>query len=169
MNRVPEDDWNVRILSKSDHVTSSAGLTIPTHGPLSEANRADAVVFASGKGVDKAIADADFIGAFDLDDGRQLIGSMCAGALILTELRLLDGRRATTYPTRMATLRQRGIEVVEEGFVRQGNLATAAGCLAAQDLAAWIIETLADRELADAVFASIKPVGEGCATFPGWA
>ena len=103
LNRVAEDDWNVRILGKSDHVTSSVGLTIPTHGSLSEANRADAVVFASGKGIDTAIAEAGFISAFDLDDGRQLIGSMCAGAPILGELGLLDGPWATTYPTRMAT------------------------------------------------------------------
>jgi hypothetical protein len=54
-----------------------------------------------------------------------------------------------------------GVEVVEKPFVLQGNIATAAGCLAAQYLAGWVIETLRGTAVRDAVLKSIQPIGEG--------
>ena len=162
-------DWTIRILGKTDHVTSVAGLRIPTHGRLEETKQSDAVIFASGVGVEDVLADAEFLAALYLDEERQLIGSMCAGAVILAEKGLLRGRRATTYPTYFKRLAgYEGVEVVDEAFVRNGNVATAGGCLAAQLLCGWITETLVNADLADAVMASILPVGQGCRAFAGW-
>ena len=162
-------DWDVRILGKTDHVTSVAGLKIPTHGRLAETKDSAAVIFASGVGVEDVLRDADFLAALHLDEERQLIGSMCAGAVILAEKGLLRGRRATTYPTYFAKLATyEGVEPVEEPFVPNGNVATAGGCLAAQTLCGWIMEKLAGAELAEAVMASILPVGQGCKAFAGW-
>ncbi len=162
-------DWNIKILGKTDHVTSVAGLKIPTHGRLEETKDSAAVVFASGIGVEDVLKDRAFLDALHLDESRQLIGSMCAGAIILAEKGLLKGRTATTYPTyfkRLATYE--GVQPVEEAFVPHGNVATAGGCLAAQNLSAWIMEKLVGRELAEAVLASILPVGQGCKAFSGW-
>ena len=162
-------EWTIKILGKTDHVTSVAGLRIPTHGRLEETAHSDVVVFASGVGVEDALADPEFMAALHLDEEKQLIGSMCAGAVILAEKGLLKGRRATTYPTYFKRLAAyEGVEVVEEAFVRNGNVATAGGCLAAQLLCGWITETLKSAELADAVMASILPVGQGCRAFAGW-
>jgi len=162
-------DWRVRILGKTPYVTSVAGLTIPTHARLEETSISDAVIFGSGVGVEECIKDREFLDALDLDEGRQLIGSMCAGAIILAEKGLLKGRRATTYPTYFKRLAEyEGVQPVHEPFVRNGNVATAGGCLAAQNLCDWIMETLGGRELAEAVQASILPVGEGCKAFTGW-
>jgi transcriptional regulator GlxA family with amidase domain len=162
-------DWDIRILGKTDHVTSVAGLKIPTHGRLDETKDSGAVIFASGIGVEDVLKDRDFLDALHLDESRQLIGSMCAGAIILAEKGLLKGRKATTYPTyfkRLATYE--GVEPVEEPFVPNGNVATAGGCLAAQLLCGWIMEKLVSIDLADAVLASILPVGQGCKAFAGW-
>jgi transcriptional regulator GlxA family with amidase domain len=162
-------DWTIKILGKTDHVTSVAGLRIPTHGRLEETAESDVVIFASGVGVADVLNDPEFLDALHLDETRQLIGSMCAGAVILAEKGLLKGRRATTYPTYFKRLAEyEGVEVVDEAFVRNGNVATAGGCLAAQLLCGWITETLASAELADAVIASILPVGQGCKAFTGW-
>ena len=35
-------------------------------------------------------------------------------------------------------------------------------------LCGWIMEKLVSKDLADAVMASILPVGEGCKAFAGW-
>jgi len=162
-------DWTIRILGKTDHVTSVAGLTIPTHGRLEETRDSDAVIFASGIGVEDVLKDKAFLDALHLDEKRQLIGSMCAGAIILAEKGLLKGRRATTYPTYFKRLAgYEGVQPVNEAFVPNGNVATAGGCLAAQNLCRWIMEKLASADLADAVLASILPVGEGCKAFSGW-
>lgn len=162
-------DWSVRILAKTDHVTSVAGLTIPTHGRLEETASSDAVIFASGIGIEDCLRDQNFLDALALDERKQLIGSMCAGAVILAHKGLLAGRTATTYPTYMKRLgAYPGVTPVDQPFVRHGNVATAGGCLAAQSLCQWVMESLAGREISDAVLASILPVGEGCKAFAGW-
>jgi transcriptional regulator GlxA family with amidase domain len=162
-------DWNIRILGKGSHVTSVAGLKIPTHGPLDETKASQVVVVASGIGIEDVLVDRAFLDALHLDEKNQLIGSMCGGAVILAEKGLLRGRKATTYPTYFDRLaKYEGVQPVHEAFVPNGNVATAGGCLAAQLLSGWIMEKMVSRDLADMVLATILPVGQGCKAFPGW-
>jgi transcriptional regulator GlxA family with amidase domain len=161
LKRIRVPGWNVRILGEQSHHTSASGLTIPMHGSLDEANSSDAVLFASGPGTRKKVKDAGFLSSFKLDLEKQMIGSMCSGALILAALGLLDGKQATTYPSAKKLLESYGVEVIEKPFVLQGNIATAAGCLAAQYLAGWVIEKSLGSEVKAAVLKSIMPVGEG--------
>jgi transcriptional regulator GlxA family with amidase domain len=119
------------------------------------------VLFTSGKGTRVKIQDDSYLAQFGLDPDRQLVGSICSGALLLGALGLLEGKRATTYPSAKAILERYGVRVVEEPFVVEGNVATAGGCLAGQYLAGWVIERLVGRAIADAVITSCQPVGEG--------
>ncbi|MFE8702261.1 DJ-1/PfpI family protein [Cytobacillus sp. FJAT-54145] len=100
-----------------------------------------------------------YLSRLKVDNSRQLIGSMCSGALLLGGLGLLTGKKATTYPTAVNQLRKLGVNVVKESFVQQGNIVTAAGCLAAQDLTYWIISTLYGEKMASTIFTTIQPVG----------
>lgn len=161
LNRVRHPGWKVSILGAQREHFSSTGLRVATHGRLEEANDSDIVLFASGKGTRRVLEDERFLGAFQLDPGRQLIGSMCSGALILAKLGLLEGVRATTYPTSVKLLREMGVEVVEEPLVREGNVATAAGCLAAQYLVGWVIEEKFGAAERRRALKMIQPVGEG--------
>lgn len=102
-------DWNTRILASRPVIRSAHGLSISVHGALSEANHADAVLFASGRqGIPAALADPDFLPAFRLDPARQHIGPICAGAFILERLGLLSGGRATTHPDARGGLQMLG-------------------------------------------------------------
>ncbi len=159
LNRVRRPDWTVKLVGTMAHHTSVSGLTIPMHGQIEEANHADAVLFASGPATRTLRFDRDYLARFRLDARRQFIGSMCSGALLLAALGLLEGKRATTLPTASALLREAGVDVVDAPFVREGNIATAAACLAGVDLAAWTIEMLAGKEARDAALAEVQPVG----------
>lgn len=161
LNRVHLPNWTVRILGDANFHTSMTGLTVNTHGHVAEANASDAVIFTSGKGTRVKLADRDYLAQFKLDPERQLIGSVCSGALLLASLGLLTGKRATTYPSAKPILEQYGVEVVEAPLVIQGNIATAGGCLAGQYLVKWLIERLVGPEISEAVIASCQPVGEG--------
>lgn len=86
---------------------------------------------------------------------------MCSRALLLGALGLLTGKKATTYPTVVQQLEQYGVNVVEESFVNEGNVSTAAGCLAAQELVSWIIKLLIDEEMVNKVIETVQPVGKG--------
>ncbi len=161
LNRVKVADWSVRILGERDAHVSKTGISIATKGRLEEANDADAVLFVSGSGTRERIADENWLSTFKLDPARQMIGSICSGALILAKLGLLDGKTATTYPTTKPLLESFGVKVVEEPFVGHGNVATAGGCLAQQYLIGWVVESLAGTEWSDLILKSIQPVGEG--------
>ena len=161
LHRVRRPDWTVKLLGTEAHHTSRSGLTIPMHGRVEEAGLADAVLFASGPATRELRFDRDYLARFTLDPKRQLIGSMCSGALLLAALGLLEGKRATTYPTAVQLLRDAGVEVVDEPFVREGNIATAAACLAGVDLAGWVIETFLGKGARDAALAEVRPAGRG--------
>ena len=161
LKRVRIPDWEVKILGDKPVHTSTAGLKIPMHGDISEAKSCDVVLFSSGPGTRAKYVDKNYLGAFELDPNRQMIGSMCSGALILAAMGLLKNREATTYPTAKSLLESLGVIVVEKPFIQNGNIATAAGCLAAQYLVGWVVETKVGVEMRRTVLKSIQPVGEG--------
>ena len=161
LNRVQEPGCRVRILGEAEKHVSTTGVEIRMHGHISESAACDVVLFSSGMGTRRKRTDPAFLSAFHLDPARQLIGSMCSGALLLAALGLLEGKSATTYPTARHLLESTGVRVVERPFVREGNVATAAGCLAAQYLAGWVIEEKFGVAKREDVLRSIMPVGEG--------
>jgi len=156
-----QKDWQVRILGKQLELRSAHGLRIPTHGRLEEASQADVVLFSSGKdGVPAAMSDPAFMGAFQLDPSRQLVGSICAGAFILARLGLLPHALATTHPEARAALRAEGVEPDERPFVCEGNVATAGGCLAALYLVGWVAERLLGKEKCLETLRPVLPSGQ---------
>lgn len=159
--RLIHKDWQVKIVGTAPYHTSVCGIKLETHGDLTECLDADAVFFSSGAGTRKLIKDAEYLQQFNLDPSRQIISSMCSGALILAALGLLDGLTATTYPTAIEELKSYGVEVVEQPLVIHDNIATAAGCLAALDLVGFIVEKLSDKKTRNEVLASVQPVGQG--------
>ncbi|MGZ4164502.1 MAG: DJ-1/PfpI family protein [Tumebacillaceae bacterium] len=166
LNRVPAysglKDWEVKLVGTQSHHTSQHGLTIPMMADLSYLTTADAVIVESGPGVQKLLKDPDYIDQLRnlLDPSRQLIGSMCSGALLLAELGLLHGKTATTYRTRMKQLAAyEGVDVIDAPFVQHENVATAAQCLSALHLVRWIIERLVSPEVAEKVYLSVKENG----------
>ena len=160
LNRVETADWQVKLLGDKESHISSTGVEVKMHGPLNEADSSDAVLFCSGKGTLKEYQDRAFLVAFSLDEGRQLIGVIDSGALLLGALGFLRGRKATTYPSAelKKLLESMGAEVVWESFVRNGNLATAAQCLSGQYLAGWVIENLAGLEQKEKALKSVAPL-----------
>ncbi|MBY8607337.1 DJ-1/PfpI family protein [Burkholderia arboris] len=154
-------DWRVRILGAQPVLHSAHGLAIPTHGPLSDTNRADAVLFSSGKqGIPAALASPDFLPAFDLDPARQHIGSICAGAFILERLGLLPERRATTHPDARDGLLAHGLQAPDQPLVCHGNVATAGGCLAALYLTGWLVESMFDADKRRDTLLPVLPAGQ---------
>jgi transcriptional regulator GlxA family with amidase domain len=160
-NRVRIPDWEVRILGEKSHHISTTGLLAATHGSLEQANESDVVLFVSGQGTRTKMHDRLWLSSFKLNPERQMIASVCSGALLLAALGLLEGKTATTYPTTKQLLEGFGITVEEKPFIAHGNIATSGGCLAAQYVAGWVIEKKADKAWKELVLKSIQPVGEG--------
>jgi transcriptional regulator GlxA family with amidase domain len=160
--KVRHKDFEVKLVGTADSHISSAGINLDMHGSIEECNDADLVFFGSGAGARAVVKDQAYLGRFNLDPSRQLICSMCSGALIIAALGHLEGLKATTYPSVFELLKGYGVEVLEDKhLVIQGNIGTAAGCLAAVDLMAWAIEKMYDEKTSQDVIASVLPIGQG--------
>jgi transcriptional regulator GlxA family with amidase domain len=161
LNRVDEPGWQVELLGDKPSHVSSTGIEVKMHGPLTEANSSDAVLFCSGKGSRKKMHERAFLDAFRLDADRQLLCAIDSGALLLGALGFLNGKRATSYPSEeiKSALEGMGAEVVWDSFIAEGNVATAARCLAGQYLAGWVIEKLVGVEQRSKALESVAPLG----------
>jgi putative intracellular protease/amidase len=77
--------------------------------------------------------------------------SVCSGALVLAAAGLLKGLKATTHWAAMDYLAAFGAEPVQERFVRQGKIITAAGVSAGIDMALYLAGEVAGAEVAKSI------------------
>ncbi|ROS05502.1 DJ-1/PfpI family protein [Sinobacterium caligoides] len=160
LNRMKEAGWNVQITCPSEYVTSMNGVKVAAQQPLEFANSADVVLVGSGIYTRDIAKDSNILGRLNLQPNKQLICSQCSGTLLLSVLGLLAGRPACTDLTTKPWVVESGIEVLNQAFFAQGNIATAGGCLSSQYLATWIIARLAGKEAAESAINYVAPVGE---------
>lgn len=160
LQRVKIPGWTVSIASPTKQVRSMNGLLLEAQISLPEACSADAVFVGSGMATREVVQNPTLMAQLKLDPARQLIGAQCSGALILAKLGLLDGGVACTDLTTKPWVVEAGVEVLNQPFFANGNVATAGGCLASQYLAAWMIARLVGLDEAKSAVHYVAPVGE---------
>ncbi len=129
-------------------VKTTSGLTIEADASFDEARQndqpIDTLIVTGGHGTMTAIEDEmllDFVS--DAASRSARIVSICTGAMILAEVGLLDGKRATTHwwwcPILKKTYPQ--VQVEDDAiFIRDGNIWTSAGVTTGMDLALSLVE-----------------------------
>lgn len=160
LNRIKTPGWRVTLSCPTALVTSMNGVTVHAQSSLEEACAADAILVGSGVRTREIVGSPELLARLKLDPARQLIGAQCSGTLILAKLGLLGGVPACTDLTTKLWVQEAGIEVINQPFYAQGNVATAGGCLASQYLAAWIIARFEGEEAARDALHYVAPVGE---------
>lgn len=160
LNRIRKPGWRVSLCCPAAEVTSMNGVTVRAQSSLEDAGSADAVIVGSGVQTRAIVGDPALMGRLALDPDRQLIGAQCSGTLILAKLGLLGSVPACTDLTTRPWVQEAGVEVLNQPFHAQGNVATAGGCLASPYLAAWIIARAEGVEAARAALHYVAPVGE---------
>lgn len=160
LNRMKGEGWNVQITSPTASVTSMNGVTINAQQPLEFANSADVVLFGSGMETRNIAQDKQLLARLNLNPENQLIGAQCSGALLLSVLGLLNQIPACTDLTTKPWVIESGVNVLDQAFFAEGNIATAGGCLSSSYLAAWVIAKRAGIAQAEAAIHYVAPVGE---------
>lgn len=155
-----DKDWRVSIASPTSRVTSMNGLTIDAHIGLEEACQADAVLVGSGMKTREVANDPAIMTQLRLDTTKQLVAAQCSGTFLLAKLGLLGQAPACTDTTSKPWVQAAGINIVNQAFYSEGNIATAGGCLSAQYLAAWMVARLKGVSEAREVLHYFAPVGE---------
>jgi transcriptional regulator GlxA family with amidase domain len=80
-----------------------------------------------------------------------VMAGVCTGAMLLAHAWVIGSRPANTHHTAWADLQATGATLVKDRVVDDGDLITAGGVASGLDLALWIVERYAGRELADKV------------------
>ncbi len=160
LNRIKRPDWRVSLCSPSPTVISMNGVTLHAQSTLAEACAADVVLFGSGMKTRDIANDPNVMAQLKLDPARQLIGAQCSGTLMLAKLGLLKKIPACTDLLTKPWVIEAGVDVLNQPFFAEGNVATAGGCLASQYLAAWVIARLEGLAAAESALHYVAPVGE---------
>jgi transcriptional regulator GlxA family with amidase domain len=159
-NRVKKPGWKVSICCPTPTVTSMNGVTVQAQSLLEEARDAGAVIVGSGIQTRNIAQDAALLARLQLDPSRQLIGAQCSGTLLLAKLGLLGHVPACTDLTTKPWVQEAGVQVLNQPFHAEGNIATAGGCLSSSYLAAWVIARTEGRAAAESAIHYVAPVGE---------
>lgn len=160
LNRVKAPGWRVSLACPTATVTSMNGVAVQAMCTLEEACDADAVLVGSGMQTRDIARDAGLMARLRLDPTRQLLGAQCSGTLLLAKLGLLGRLPACTDLLSKPWVQEAGVEVLNQPFHAEGNVATAGGCLASTYLAAWVIARLQGLEAASSALHYVAPVGE---------
>jgi transcriptional regulator GlxA family with amidase domain len=150
------------IAARAGAVRCVNGLTVHAETSFADAPPLDYLLVPGGYGVRHA--DPSVVEFVQQRAGacRALL-SVCTGALLLQRAGLLAGRRATTHWSALSTLRAAGdVTVIEERFVQDGDLWTAAGVSAGIDMMLAFIAHTAGEEIAATVqaYAEVFPTGK---------
>lgn len=126
-------------------ITCASGLTLQGQQALEHiTGPLDTLVVSGGIGHEDAAASQVIVGHVRrLARESRRVASVCTGAAVLAAAGLLDGRRATTHWKYGYVLATRHPEITVDAepiFIRDGNVATAAGVTSALDLTLAFIE-----------------------------
>lgn len=160
LHRIKKPDWRVSLCCPRSEVTSMNGVTMHAQSLLEDARTADAVLVGSGIRTRDVVADPALMARLALDPSRQLIGAQCSCTLVLAKLGLLGNVPACTDLTTKPWVQDAGVEVLNQAFYANGNIATAGGCFASPYLAAWVIARTEGIEAAAQALHYVAPVGE---------
>ena len=138
-------------------VRGSGGLRLSADIALGQVRRrgVDTVIVGGGLRIDDVLGDPRLAPALKrIAPGARRTCSVCAGAFLLAEAGLLDGRSATTHWAFCEELARRHPSVRVEPdriFVRDGTVSTSAGMTAGMDLALALVEEDHGPEIARTV------------------
>jgi transcriptional regulator GlxA family with amidase domain len=148
--RYIEEGWQVVTIAESkEPVRAVNGLTVVPDHTFEDCPPLRLVLVPGGIGTRNEVDNTRLLDFVRKAGGEAAwVTSVCTGAFVLRRAGFLDGRRATTYWASLDRLREEGVEVVEERFVAEGNVITAAGVSAGIDMSLYVVGQMFDVETA---------------------
>jgi transcriptional regulator GlxA family with amidase domain len=159
-------DFQVRLvaLDGAADVAGSHGLRFGVDGALGSSGRPDMLVVPGGgwgkRAPQGAWAEAQRgvipAAVAKLHREGTILATVCTGAMLAASAGLLRGRRAVTHHSALDELRNSGAEVDSARVVDDGDIISAGGVTSGIDLALYLVERFANRELAGRIAANLE-------------
>ncbi len=144
-------DWQVLTVAQTlGSVRAAKGMLFTPDHDFEGCPPLDLLLVPGGQGTRREVDNQTLI-EFVRRTGQeaQWVTSVCTGTFILRRAGFLAGRRATTHWASLDQLRKEpDVTVVEQRFVHDGNVITAAGVSAGIDMALYLVGLLATPEVA---------------------
>jgi len=134
-------------------VVCAKGLSINPHASFASCPPLDYLLVPGGQGTRQEVNNQTLLGfVAGQAKGCKAVLSVCTGAFVLHAAGLLSGKKATTHWAHLERLRAlEDVTVVEERFVRDGNIWSSAGISAGTDLMLAFIAAVSGEETAGKV------------------
>jgi transcriptional regulator GlxA family with amidase domain len=147
----PDNCWIVA--QEKAAVTCAKGLSVNPHESFESCPALDFLLVPGGQGTRHEVGNPALLNFVARQaESCKAVLSVCTGSFILHAAGLLCGRRATTHWGSLGRLRGLGdVDVVEQRFVRDGKVWSAAGVSAGIDMMLAFIACTAGDELAGKV------------------
>lgn len=144
--KVLDGSVDVKIASTTlGTVTGVKGGTVKPDLPIAKVNvnDFDAVVFVGGPGASAYFDSRTVLQiARNAYDNEKVLAAICIAPTILANAGVLNGKRATCYPSEASSLRARGAYYTGNDVEVTGKIVTANGPNAARDFGRVILELL---------------------------
>jgi transcriptional regulator GlxA family with amidase domain len=127
----------------------SYGLKIVADYSIQEISEADILLVPGGFGIDNLLknnAIKEWI--IQVDNSSKWTISVCSGSILFAEAGLLTNKKCTTHWRRKDQLRKYNVNVVDERYVREGKIITAAGVSAGIDMALFLVSLITNDQTA---------------------
>jgi transcriptional regulator GlxA family with amidase domain len=143
-----DTDWRVYTVAAEAVVRGALGMRVQSDYTFADAPPPDLVVVPGGFGTRPGMDDEALIGFIRRSgESASYVTSVCTGALLLHRAGFLAGRRATTHwAARKELLALGDVDVIEERWVHDRNVVTAAGVSAGIDMALYVVGLLKSPE-----------------------
>ncbi|MDC0612470.1 DJ-1/PfpI family protein [Vibrio sp.] len=153
--RINALDWNVSLIAaSSDTVQARGGYNVLPHYSIHDCPDIDVLIVVGGFHLN-VMNDSSLIRWISSAAiSAQITASVCTGAFLLAEAKVLTHQTVTTHWEDISDLKQRypELNVVEnQRVVKQGNLYTSGGISAGIDMSLTILATLTTNETATKV------------------
>lgn len=132
-----------------DPIKTMGGITVTPEFSYENAPKADVLVIPGGNTRGAGTAGVKWIR--DSAEEAEIVMSVCFGALLLAEAKLLDGVSATTHNWAIDSLRSAAPKckvVTGQRFVDSGKIVSTAGVTAGIDGAIHVVERIAGKKVA---------------------
>ena len=154
-------DTRVTIAEAAKPIECANGLSVNPHVTFESCPPLDYLLVPGGRGSRREVDNPAFIDFIRKHAaGCRAVLSVCTGSFLLERAGVLENKRATTHWGELPKLRRlKNLDVVEERFVRTGNVWVGAGVSAGTDLALAFIASEAGEDVASQVqfFAEYYP------------
>jgi len=132
-------------------------LKIEAKYSLNDITNPEVIVIPGGFGIDSLLNNREILTWIQNAHKTSLwTTSVCSGALLLAAAGLLKNCKATTHWNRKEQLKEYGVNVVNERYVKDGKIITSAGVSAGIDMALYLVSLLVNEKFAQVIQLSME-------------